>query len=857
MAAREMSCEERLVRAHGIDDAGFLRCLLQSLPAPVAYVAGADLVFGFANEEYCRVAGRPDLVGRPYREALPGAAYAARLATLRHVLEVGEPVRTREQRAWARQPGAAPEATYIDWLHRPVHDTAGEVAGVLFVGSDVSDHVADRHALEALTVQLGESEGRYRTLFETLPPGVVYCGDDGAVLDANPAACRLAGATPATPAGPAGPLFAGHEILDEHGAPVRHDDLPHLRALRTGEVVSDVLLAVRPEQATEERWLRVTAVPDARDPGAGPRHAYAVLTDVTEQHRAERALLEHNRLLERLQEANVLGVVVADETGIQEANDAFLEIVGFTRHDLDAGRITWDAITPPAWATVDAQAVEQLRRNGTCPLYEKEHLHRDGHRVPTLVGAALLDRAPLRWAKFVVDLTARQRQEQERAELQARAHAARAAAEATSDRLDLLLRAGELVAATGNRKTLVERVARLVVPTLADHCVVILPTPDGSLRVEAVVDRDPERAAIFERLLAVDLAPAGPTMPQIAFSQATTQLWNDDRAEATPLPPEVRQVLALARPRSAIATPLLLGRRPVGVLVLGRNDEHPRFCETDVPVVTELARRLATALANVETFAREHTIAETLQHALLPDSLPTIPGLDLAVRYLPATGGVQVGGDWYDVFPLGHDQIGLTVGDVVGHSIDSASRMGQIRSMLRTCAVEDPAPPEVLRRTNAAMAQLLPDVLATAFYAVLDSRTGELAYACAGHPPALATDETGHASFLGDAPGLMLGARTDTTYRGARRQLPAGARLLLYTDGLIEARDRDLFASLDALALALQRSSATTAEQTCDSVLAALLSTSERADDVCLLALHHNGDPARRRSRPPPQGTVA
>ena len=134
--------------------------------------------------------------------------------------------------------------------------------------------------------------------------------------------------------------------------------------------------------------------------------------------------------------------------------------------------------------------------------------------------------------------------------------------------------------------------------------------------------------------------------------------------------------------------PLLIGESPAGVAVLGRDDGRPPSTEADVAVIEELSRRLAAGWATVEAFAREHTVAETLQRALLPDALPRIPGLDLAVRYLPATDGVHVGGDWYDVFPLDRDRVALAIGDVAGHSIGSASIMGQIRSLLRGYALD-------------------------------------------------------------------------------------------------------------------------------------------------------------------------
>ena len=105
------------------------------------------------------------------------------------------------------------------------------------------------------------------------------------------------------------------------------------------------------------------------------------------------------------------------------------------------------------------------------------------------------------------------------------------------------------------------------------------------------------------------------------------------------------------------------------------------------------------------------------------------------MRYLPATEGAAVGGDWYDAFPLAGGRVGLVIGDVSGHNIASASIMGQVRSMLRAYAIDDPDPAAALERTNAAVVRLLPDALATVVYAVLDPATGDLAYANAGHPP--------------------------------------------------------------------------------------------------------------------------
>jgi serine phosphatase RsbU (regulator of sigma subunit) len=256
-----------------------------------------------------------------------------------------------------------------------------------------------------------------------------------------------------------------------------------------------------------------------------------------------------------------------------------------------------------------------------------------------------------------------------------------------------------------------------------------------------------------------------------------------------------------------------------------------------VAVIEEVDRRLAAGWANLEAFAREHTVAETLQHALLPGAPPEIAGLDVAVRYLPATDGVHIGGDWYDVFPLGRDRVALVIGDVAGHSIGSASIMGQIRSLLRAYTLDYPAPADVLRRTNAAVCELLPDAVATVFYAVLDLPTGDLAYASAGHPPALLDSGEGHVGYLHSVPGPMLGVIADADYTVSHGRVAPGARLLLYTDGLIEDRQRDIAEGFGALARSMRRSRAQTAEQVCQFTQTAMLGAGTRADDVCILAI--------------------
>jgi PAS domain S-box-containing protein len=824
------------------DRLALIRDLLTSLPAAVAYLAGPDLVIDFANDAYCRLAGDRDVVGMPLRQALPELASQGVFDLLERIMETGESIQGTETGVWVHRRSGRAGQLFVDFTYQPVRDAGGAFAGVLLYAADVTVHVRDRDRLEALAGSLALSEERYRTLFETMPQGVVHYDADGSVIGVNAAASEILGMD--LTAVKSWPVVPEGQAVREDGSSFPPQDLPVPVALRTGEIVTDVVAGVRHGRTGELRWVRITAVPDARDEHGRPSRAYAIFTDLTEQRRTEAALRQSTALLGRLREANVLGVVVVGEHRVYEANDAYLDIIGYSRDDLEAGRIAWRKITPPKWASAEDKAIEQLRRTGACQPFEKEYLHRDGHRVPVLIGAAVIGRNPLRWASFVVDLTARQRAEQERAELLASARAARAEADRARERLAFLMRAGALVAATRDRDELLGQVVQLVVPSLADYCVVFLPTADGMLLASALTHTDPVRAKLLAGLRGHPIPPAGPLLPQRAYTTGATQLSRDVAAEMPAwarAEPDTIKIVQLMQPQSAIGTPLLAGQDPLGVIVLGRGAERPQFGATDVQMIEELGRRLAVGLANTDTFAREHAIAETLQRSLLPDALPQIPGLDLAVRYLPATEGAAVGGDWYDAFPLEGGRVGLVTGDVAGHNIASASLMGQVRSLLRAYAIDDPDPGRVLRRTNTAVADMLPDVLASVVYAVLDPATGDLAYANAGHPPPIVTTGPGQAEYLDDTAGTMLGACTPASFTTGHRQLQPGARLLCYTDGLIEDRCRDISEGLTALAETMQRSGPSSAEQTCATVQMALLGTARRDDDVCLLTARLTG----------------
>lgn len=827
-----------------------LQPLLDGAPAAVAYLTGRDLVFEYANDEYRQLFGGRHLLGQSYREALPELSGQGHFDQLGELLAAGQPWRGHEVGLRIRRARQL-DQVFIDYACQPVRDEGGAVAGLLIFVSDVTKDVLDRQSRAALAAELAASQERFRTLFETLPYGVVHYAADGLLLGLNQAAQELLG--PDLGAAFSGVPPPGWDAVHEDGTPCPAEQFPVLTALRTGQVVGEVVLGVpsgpgrgadrAADRAADRgaglRWLGITAVPDALDEAGQPQRVYALLRDLTTQHRAEVTLREDAELMGRLRESNVLGLVLVGEAQVYDANDAFLDIIGYRREDVAAGRVSYQNVTAPEWAASDASALQQLRQTGAFRPYEKEYVHRDGHRVPVLVGAAVVSREPLRWVTYVVDLSARQRAEEERAALEARERAARAEAERAREQLSFLLRAGDLVAAAQDRNELLYHVSCQMVRSLADYCLVFLPTRDGALQASSIAHRDPAGKIAFVDLRDEPVPSFGQLTVKAAYAAGTSTLLRDvaaqlaRRSEPNPL---VRDVWSRLKPENALVTPLMAGQRAMGVLSIGRGASRPSFTEADVAVVEELGRRMAVGLANADTFARDHTVAETLQHSVLPDTLPDISGLDLAVRYIPGADGVEVGGDWYDAFPLGNDLVGLAVGDVVGHSITSASIMAQVRNLLRAYAVDTIQPADVLYRTNTAMARLLPDAMATVVYGVLDLATGEFSFANAGHPAPVYAAISGQVEYLETSSGAMLGVPGDGTFSTGHRTLPPGSGLLLYTDGLIEDRRRDITEGFTALAEAMGPAASRSADQTCTAVQAALLGSATRADDVCLLA---------------------
>ncbi|MEU2052320.1 SpoIIE family protein phosphatase [Streptomyces bungoensis] len=428
-------------------------------------------------------------------------------------------------------------------------------------------------------------------------------------------------------------------------------------------------------------------------------------------------------------------------------------------------------------------------------------------------------------------------------------------AEVARERLQSLYDAGTRIGTTLDVKRTAEELAEVAVTRFAD--IVTVDLLDPVLRGE---ESTGATAGITElRHTAVagpgaghplhhvrDLIRFGPAHPvSTAMAEARPVVIRDLSAShdwQAQQPDRARRILDHGI-HSLLVVPLRARGVVLGVVEFWRAKGSPPFEDEDVSFAEELAARAAVCIDNARRYTREHAMAVTLQHSLLPRALPELSVLDVAYRYLPAQAGV--GGDWFDVIPLSGNRVALVVGDVVGHGLHAAATMGRLRTAVHNFASLDMPVEELLGRLDELVAQIDAEEAvaaedgqamisgATCQYAVYDPVTGRLSIATAGHPGPAVVRSDGTVDFpsLPVSPPLGLGAGLPV--ETAELTVPEGSRLVLYTDGLIEDRTRDLDAGLEALRDALTGPDRTP-EATCATVVEAMLSDRPR-DDVALL----------------------
>jgi PAS domain S-box-containing protein len=539
-------------------------------------------------------------------------------------------------------------------------------------------------------------------------------------------------------------------------------------------------------------------------------------------HRNEKALRASEERFRTAFENAPIGValVTVEEGRIIEVNHSLARMLGRPEGHF-IGTPLADALHPD-----DERA---LKLEGAC---EVRFMRLDGVPVCAQVNASTVHDGsgePRHVIVQVEDITERKEAERERA-ARAREQAARAEAEAVAETM------GKLQAVTD---------VALRHLTLNDLLAAVLPRIRETLEVDAagillIGEHDAGEAFASGAVVTPEGRTESGTRIPVArgFARRIAGSGEVVAIDGVNDPLVLHPFLVDCGIVSLAAAPMAVEGRLLGVLQLATTKRR-RFTSADQGLLQLIADRAALAVQHARLYEREHGIVETLQRALLPARLPQLPGVQVAARYLPGGMGtdVDVGGDWYDVFPLENGRIGVAIGDVAGHGLRAAALMGQLRNSLRAYAVEGHPPALVVDRLNRLVRDLEQGWMATLLYMVLSPDDSEVRFANAGHMPALAL-EMGDARFIDVGRGPPLGVGADDEYVEVAETLQPGTTLVVFTDGLVEEPGVALDVALARLARNALSNGADDPDSLCDHLVKAQLGAGQPRDDVAFLAIH-------------------
>ncbi|MGY1843927.1 SpoIIE family protein phosphatase [Modestobacter sp. SYSU DS0875] len=548
--------------------------------------------------------------------------------------------------------------------------------------------------------------------------------------------------------------------------------------------------------------------------------------------------------------------VLDDEWRFSYVNPAGARLLQRRVEDL-VGRVIW-AEFPEAVGSVFARHYEHVARTGEPVGFEAWY--------PPLQTWFRVDAFRAAGGLVVTydDVTERRAAEQARAEAvaareeeAARAAEAAHAAELAGRHLMLLGDVSQAMTATLDSDEAVQRLAELVVPPLADWCLVSV-IEDGVRRDVGRAHRDPAMVPHMHRyadLRARTNQATAPVPTALRAGRPVVIQGIEPQQVAAMTTLAAREALAPLRVHSVATFPLIARGELFGAVTFVTGPERGAFTDAELRTADIMSRRAGLALDNARLATAQTRVAERLQRSLL--SPPVQPdALELAVRYRPAAQDLSIGGDWYDSFLQPDGATVLVIGDVMGHDLEAAATMAELRTLVRAIAYDrQTGPGEVLRRVDRAVVGLGVASLATALVARIETDDADRAagvrrlhWAVAGHPMPLLVLPDGTVTDL-DAPvGPPLGLGLDGARGEGATALPPGSTLLLFTDGLFERRTSDLDAGRERLRAVASRLAGEPLERFCDQLLGELLADGAE-DDVAVLAVRCHPVDA---PRPPP-----
>jgi PAS domain S-box-containing protein len=633
------------------------------------------------------------------------------------------------------------------------------------------------------------------------------------------------------------------QTIEAFNARLHPDDLPRVtEALQTciatqGDLDTDYRILL-PDGDT--RWVSARGKAFGATEGPGTRVigvAYDVTAEVASEARVSRVL-----------DAMPAGFYSLDsQWRFAHVNAQAERLLGVTREEL-LGRVVWEAF-PAAANSAFGTSFRRAKATG-------EPVAFDAHYPAPLNGWYEVRAWPTPdgLSVYFIEVTERR---------QAEAQADRA-----THRLTLLAQVSAELAGTLDVQAATSRLPRLVVPALADYCILTVIDADGHPRDVGSWHVDPASRTLLARYAEVrlDAMPMTAPVARALHSNEAVAFAGAEVLDLLPVGP-ARDLLTMLAPGAEVALPLRARGRTLGLLTLFYAEGHSPSPE-DVSVAQDVADRAGLAWDNARLFGQQQQMAEVLQRSLLTDP-PEPDHAEIVVRYLPAAEAARVGGDWYDAFLQPNGATMLVIGDVVGHDTAAAAAMGQVRSLLRgIAAYSDAGPCEVLRGLDSAMAVLQIDTLATAAVARFEQNADErdrgvtrMVWANAGHLPPLALHPDGSVAVLADwKADLLLGVDATVQRVESVVTLDRGSTVLLYTDGLVERRDADLDAGLHRLRTHLAELAHLPLQQLCDELITRLVD-GEPEDDVALVAvrLHPQDRPRPAEAGPNrvPEGVPA
>ncbi len=678
--------------------------------------------------------------------------------------------------------------------------------------------------------QAEEVRARLAAIVESSEDAIIAKTLDGIITDWNRGAKKIYG-------------YSAQEVL---GKPInilvppdRPNEIPMiLERLRRGEAIEHYE-TVRVAKDGRRLDISLTISP-IRNSAGKIVGASTIARNITERKRAEEALKESERLYRTVieQATENIFLVDAETRRIVESNSAFQETLGYTEEELRS--MTLYDIVAADRKSIDSNIrliLEQKQRS----VGERKYRRKDGSLVDVEVSVSTILRNGRETLCDVAhDITESKRREEAQR---------------------FLAEVGATLSSSLDYRATLASVARLAVPRLADWCAVDIVEEDGTLERLAVEHEDLQKVQLAHELQ--ERYPPDPETPQgllRVLRSGQSEFYPDITDEMMVAAARDAEHLRLMRELgfvSLIFVPLVARGRTLGVITLVSAESGRRYREADLELAEELARHAALAVDNARLYRGRVQVARTLQEGLLPSRLPEVPGVEVGLRYVSA-GEVDVGGDFYDLFNTRmadqngssepSSSWGIVIGDVSGKGAEAAAMLAFARYTLRTLATRESCPSTILSSLNEAMLHQRRECgdhkFCTVAYVRLETEGNKaqgarFTVSRGGHPPPFLLRTDGSIYKVGE-PGRVIGVFEDVKLTEQEASLAPGEALILYTDGVVEARSPDgLFFGEERLKAILHSSVALDASTIASRIEDAVLNFQEQdpRDDVAVLVL--------------------